>query len=110
VRVGGQVEVAGQVVELAAEGVGGVAVQADELSLDTLADASENTVPAPVTSAAAELSAAASPGAGSKPSAGNSRTATCPSRVRSPAGRGPAVLDVISSSTGTPLLTGFGWF
>jgi hypothetical protein len=26
------------------------------------------------------------------------------------AGRGPVVQDVISSSTGTPLLTGFGWF
>jgi hypothetical protein len=85
-------------------------VQADELSLDTFADASAKTFPAPVTSAAAELSDAASPGVGSKPSAGNSRTATCPSRVRSPAGRGPVVRDVISSSTGTPLLTGFGWF
>ncbi len=56
-------------------------VQADELSLDTFADASENTVPAPRTSDAAAETAAVSPGAGSNPSAGNSRVAMLTSRV-----------------------------
>jgi hypothetical protein len=53
------------------------------LSLATFDEASEKTLPAPVTSAAAELSAAASPGAGSKPSAGNfaDRHLTLPSTV-----------------------------